>query len=99
MLDAVGAGGVEQQPRDVGPGIVSGGIGGVLGHADHAEIDIGIQNAFLIGWKLLGESTAVRPINDRMAAADVQERMFLGGVAEFVDHGLGDQRAGAEEET
>src|SRR5471032_775875 len=34
-----------------------------------------------------------------MAAADVQERMFLGGVAKLVDHGLGDQCAGTEDET
>ena len=98
MLDTVGAGGVEQQPRDVGPGVVSRGIGGVLRHADHAEIDIGIQNAFLIRWKLLGQRTAVRPIDHRMAAAGMQERMFLRGVAELVDHGLGDHCAGAEHE-
>ena len=78
MLDAVGARGVEQQPRDVGPRIVPGGIGGVLRHPDHAEIDIGIQNAFLIGRKFLGQRTAVRPVDHRMAAAGMQERMFFG---------------------
>ena len=71
MLDAIGAGGVEQQPRDVGSGIVSCGIGGVLRHPDHAEIDIGIQNAFLIGWKFFGKRTSVRPVDYRMAAAGV----------------------------
>ena len=55
MLDAIGAGGVEQQPGDVRSGIVSCGIGGVLRHADHAKIDIGIQNALPIGWKFLGK--------------------------------------------
>src|ERR1700681_4121734 len=83
MLDAVGAGGVEEQPRDVRPRIVSCRIGGVLRHADHAEIDIGIQNAFLIGWKLLGKRTAVRPVDHRMAAAGVQKCVLLGGVAEL----------------
>ena len=99
VLDAAGAGGVEQEPRDVGPGIMPRGVGGVLGHADHAEIDIGIENAFLIGGKFFGERTSVRPVDHRMAAAGMQERMFLGGVAELVDHGLRDHGTWAKEET
>src|SRR5258708_22339270 len=33
-----------------------------------------------------------------MAAAVVQERMFFRAVAQFIDHGLRDHRAGAKEE-
>src|ERR1700710_1720616 len=73
-----------------------GGVGGVFRHADHAEIDIGVENAFLIGWQFFGERTSVPPRGGRGAAADMQERVFLRGVAELIDHGLRDYGAGAE---
>ena len=78
--------------------IMPGRIGGVLRHPDHAEIDIGIQNAFLVGREFLGQRTAVRPVDHRVAAAGMQEGVLFGGVAELVDHRLRDDRAGAEEE-
>ncbi len=39
---------LSRQPRHVGPRIVPGRIGRVLGDADGAEIDLGDQQPFLI---------------------------------------------------
>ena len=55
-----------------------GRIGGVLCDPDHAEIDIGVQNAFLVGRQFLGKRTAVRPVDHGVAATDMQEGVLFG---------------------
>src|SRR5581483_2657343 len=54
---------VEEQPRHVGPRIMSGGIGSILGHADRAEIDLRDQEALLLRRQLLGDRAAIRSID------------------------------------
>ncbi|GCC48327.1 hypothetical protein chiPu_0032227, partial [Chiloscyllium punctatum] len=98
MLDALRGLPVQQQARDVGPRIVPGRIGGVLGDPDRAEIDVGEQQPFLIGRQLLGDRTAVGPIDRGMSAADMQQRVLVVAVAHFVDHGLRDSGAGRQHE-
>src|SRR5262245_37521765 len=85
MLDALRGLLVEQQPRDVGARIVPGRIGGVLGDPDRAEIDVGDQEAFLVGRKLLRDRTAVRTKDRGMAATDMQQRVLVVAVAELVN--------------
>ncbi len=98
MLDTASGLVVEQQPRHVRTRIVPRRIGGVLGDANRAEIDVGVENAFLVRRELLGERTAVGPVDRGKAAAGMQQRMLVGPVADFLHHRLRHRRARRQHE-
>src|SRR5690242_11762553 len=64
---------VEQETRDIGPRIMTGRIGRILGDADRTEVDLRDQKALLLGWQLLDERAAVRSVDRGMPAADMQQ--------------------------
>ena len=61
---------------------MSGRIGGRLCYRNHAEIDIRIDQAFLIGRQAIPDRRAVRPIDGREASTGVQQIVLVGRVAQ-----------------
>ena len=77
---------------------MTGGICRVLGNTDGAQINLGDQQALLIRRQLLADLAAVGAIDRGKASAGMQQRMLIGPIAEFVDHGLRHRRARREHE-
>src|SRR5256885_14487427 len=59
---------IEQQPNDVGAGVMPRRVSRVLRYADRGEIDGGIDDPFAGFRQLLRERTAVRPVDYGMSA-------------------------------
>src|SRR5258708_10315799 len=60
---------IEQQPNDVGAGVMPRRVSRVLRYADRGEIGGGIDDPFAGFRQLLRERTAVRPVDYGIAAA------------------------------
>src|SRR5258708_36829011 len=90
---------IEQQPNDVGAGVMPRRVSRVLRYADRGEIDGGIDDPFAGFRQLLRERTAVRPVDYGMSAALMDQVALVLCVAHLLDHLPGDNGARRQDET
>src|SRR5258706_13905624 len=80
---------IEQQPNDVGAGVMPRRVSRVLRYADRGEIDGGIDDPFAGFRQLLRERTAVRPVDYGMSAPPLGQVGVVLWVAHLLDPLLG----------
>src|SRR6476660_7323539 len=84
---------IEQQPNDVGAGVMPCGVSRILRNANRGEIDSGVDDPLAGFRQLLRERTTVRPVDYGMSAALMDEIALVLGVTHPLDHFLGDDGA------
>src|SRR5260370_28189387 len=76
---------IEQQPNDVGAGVMPRRVSRVLRYADRGEIDGGIDDPFAGFRQLLRERTAVRPLDYGISAPLMEQGALFLFVAHLLD--------------
>src|SRR5258705_2766595 len=76
---------IEQQPNDVGAGVMPRRVSRVLRYADRGEIDSGIDDPFAGFRQLLRERTAVRPVDYGISARPIEQGSLVPLVAPLLD--------------
>src|SRR5258705_4867680 len=77
---------IEQQPNDVGAGVMPRRVNRVLRYADRGEIEGGIDDPFAGFGQLLRERTAVRPVDYGIFAALMGQASLVLSFAHLLDH-------------
>ena len=79
---------IDHQADHVAAGVVAGRIVGRLRDRDHRQIDVRVENAFLILWQVLDQRLAIGSKNHRVSTAGLSAVGIEQGVFSGVSHSM-----------
>lgn len=89
---------IEQKAGHIGAGVAPDRVGGGLGDGDGRQVDIGVEDALGVLGQRFGQGAAVRAVDLGEAAAALQQLLLDRGLAEQLEGGVADDRAGGQNE-